>query len=203
MNCSPPSLQQLCVRSVISTNQLLDVMFPFIYDWDAEEFPQNERLTRDEEIFFQQLAVTGELSITECKSALQSMLFRRPCDLDLVQLKKIPMFRGVSDSILRVIWADTVTLEWERLVPSMLDCKLGWEQMTMTWTIHNKLLDGCADKWLLGALERERLLLVEKDEEEERIAREKREIKVWRKTVGREWLHEMIQIINNYFVLFL
>ena len=131
------------------------------------------------------------------------MLFRRPCDLDLARLRKISTFKGVSETILRVIWADTITLEWERLVPSMLDCKLGWEQLTMTWTIHNKLLDGCADKWLFGALEHQRLLLVEKDEEEERIAQEKRDTKIWKKTVGREWLHEMRHIINYAFVLFL
>ena len=203
MNYSPPSLQQLCVRSVIQTNGLLNVLDPYINDWDAEEFPRNDCLTRDEEIFFQQLAVTGQLLMTGCKDALRSMLYRRPCNLDLVQLRTLPFCKDITDFFLRVIWADTVILEWERLVPSQLECSLGYEQLTMTWTIHNKLLDGCANVWLFASLKRERRRLIRKDREEERLAQERRDLVIWKETVGREWIFDMRYIINYACVLFL
>ena len=203
MNYSPPSLQQLCVRSVINTHGLLDVLNPYTDDWDTEEIPRNDRLTRDEEIHFQMLAATGQLSVTECKTAIRSMLYRRPCDLDLIQLRRLPLFKGMTDFCLREIWADTVIFKWERFVPSQLECKLGWEQMIMTWAIHNSLLDGCANEWLFDALKRERRLLIKIDEDKERLTLEKKDIAIWKKAIGREWLHEMRFLINYAIVLFI
>ena len=73
----------------------------------------------------------------------------------------------------------------------------------MTWAIHNSLLDGCANKWLFEVLEREKRLLIKKDEENERLIQEAKASVIWKETVGREWLHEMRHIINYAFVLFL
>ena len=110
MNRSPPSLQQICVRSIVETQDLLNVLYPY-EDWDTEEVPRNDRLTQDEQWHFQHLAATGQLCMTECKTALRSMLYRRPCDLDLIQLRKLPLLNGLSDLSLRQIWADTIILE--------------------------------------------------------------------------------------------
>ena len=203
MNYSPPSLQQLCVRTVIDTHKLIDLLSPWVNDWEKDDFPRNDRLTRDEEIFFLMLAAKGKLSLTECKNALRSMLYRRPCELDLLHLRTLPYFRNMTDFCLREIWADTVILDWESFVPTHLECQIVWERMVMTWPIYNNLYDGFTNKWLFEVLAREKRLLVKMDEDEARLAQEKRDIKAWKKTVGREWLHDMRFIINYACILFL
>ena len=146
MNYSPPSLQQLCVRTVIDTHKLIDLLSPWVNDWEKDDFPRNDRLTRDEEIFFLMLAAKGKLSLTECKNALRSMLYRRPCELDLLHLKTIPYLKNMTDFCLREIWADTIILDWESFVPTHLECQIVWERMVMTWPIYNNLYDGCTNK---------------------------------------------------------
>ena len=203
MNYSPPSLQQLCVRTVVDTHNLIDLLSPWVNDWDADEFPRNDRLTRDEEIYFLMLAAKGELSLAECKSALRSMLHRRPCELDLLRLRTLPYFKDMTDFCLREIWAETVILDWESFVPTHLECQIGWERMVMTWPIYNNLYDGCTNKWLFEILELEKKLIIKQEEDKTRLTQERRDLKNWKKTVGREWLHEMRHIINYAFVLFL
>ena len=199
---SPPSLQSLCSQSVIKTQGLIDVLNPYENDW-LVEIPRNDRLTLGEEVFFMDLAASGQISMTECKAGLRSMLYRRPCDLDLVQMRGLPLLTDLPDLSLRQLWADAIILDWERNVPMELECNIGWERKVMTWEILNNLYDGCAHEWLFEILEREKELLVKKDEDEKRFAEEKRDIKAWKKTVGMKWLHEMRHIINYACILFL
>ena len=199
---SPPSLQSLCSQSVIKTQGLIDVLNPYENDW-LVEIPRNDRLTLGEEVFFMDLAASGQISMTECKAALRSMLYRRPCDLDLIQMRRLPLLKDLPDLSLRQLWADTIILDWERHVPSKLESNIGWEQRVMTWEILNNLYDGCAHEWLFEILEREKELLIEKDKVKARLAQEKRDLKDWKKSVGREWLRDMRHTINYACVLFL
>ena len=199
---SPPSLQSLCSQSVIESQGLVDVLDPYEDDWSVDT-PRNGRLTDDEQMYFVNLAASGKVSLTKCKAALRMMLYRRPCDLDLIQMRKRPLLQDLSDLSLRQLWADTIILDWERFVPTQLECNIGWEQRVMTWEIYNNLYDGCAHKWLFKILERERLTLVKKDEDRALLAQEANDLKDWKKTVGREWLQDMRSLINYAFVLFL
>ena len=90
-----PSLQQICLRSVIDRQEIDDVLYPML-DWDNDvTHLYNERLTREEESDYETLAVTGQKTLTECKADLRSLLYRRPFDLDLIQLRKLPLFDGL------------------------------------------------------------------------------------------------------------
>ena len=198
---SPPSLQQICVRSVVETQDLHDVLYPY-EDWDTEEIPRNDRLTQDEKWDYQTLTVTGQKTLTECKNDLRSMLYRRPFDLDLVQLRKLPMFDGLPDYSVRQVWAETIILEWEGFVPGRLGGLLEWEELVVTWPILNSLRDGCTNESLFELLEREELLLIEQDNEKERLLVEAEQSEIWRRTIGCDWLYEMRFLINFSFFLF-
>ena len=93
------------------------------------------------------------------------------------------MFDGLPDYSVRQVWAETIILNWERYLPGRLSGLIEWEELVMTWQILNSSLDGCTNPWLFVLLEEEKLLLIEKDNDE-----------LWRKTIGCDWLSEMISI---------
>ena len=199
---SPLSLQSLCSQSVIETQDLCNLLIPHEYD-STEDISFDGRLTDNEWCDFHQLAATSQLTMTECKDTLRSMLYRRPCNLDLIMLRKSPLCKDMTDLSLRQLWADTIILYWEWNLINHLQTQLELKRVVMTWDIHNRLLDGCASEDLFNFLKVEREHLVKKDEDEARLAQEKKDIKDWKKTVGNEWLQDMRFIINYASILFI
>ena len=180
---SAPSIQQICLKSVIDHQKIDDVLYPEL-DWDNDvSHLFNERLTREEERDYELLAVTGQKTLTECKNDLRSLLYRRPFDLDLVQMRKLPLFDGLPDYSVKQVWAESIILEWERHVPAGLCGLIEWGELIMTWRILNSLLDGCTNLWLFEVLEEEKLPLIEKDNDE-----------LWRIEFGSVWLQENMTI---------
>ena len=183
---SPPSLQQICLRSVVNYQEIDEILNPF--NWDSEfDMSQviNDRLTYEEKRHYLNLAVTGQMTLTECKEDLRSLLYRRPFDRDLLLLRGLPLFDGLSDFSMRQIWAESIIFKWEMHLPAHLGGLRAWDELVMTWDILNSLLDGCTNSRLLEFLDEEKLLLIKKEKNE-----------LWRVTIGCVWLLEMISIDN-------
>ena len=181
---SPPTLQQICLKSVVDYQEINEVLNPFNWDWEFDMSQLvNYRLTYEERRHYETLAVTGQKTLTDCKADLQSLLYWKPFDLDLLLLRKLPLFDGLSDFSVRQVWAEAIILEWENHVPAQVGGLLAWKELTMTWQIINSLLDGCTNSWLSKILKEQKLLLIEKDKNE-----------LWRVEIGSVWLLEMISI---------
>ena len=171
-------------------------------DWDVDEIPADDRLTQEEKSHYVTLAVTGVMTLTECKADLQSLLNRKPFVLDLIQMRKISLFDGLPDYSLRQFWADTIIMEWENHVPRQLLSLMDWGELTMTWRLLDSLSDGCSNAWLRESLEEQEKILIEDEDEALRLLIEAECDELWRKNVGCDWLHEMRFIINYSCILF-
>ena len=196
---SPPSLQLLCVQSVIDKEKVYDVLHPAL-DWDVEMAPKDERLTQDEKMHYVYLAITGKMTLTECKADLRAILYRRPFVLDLVQMRTIPLFDGLPDYNLRQFWAEAIIAEWENLVPREINGLIDWEELTMTWPLLDSLIDGCSNAWLRDTLQDQETLLIKQAVKTLRQLIKAYEDEQWLKSVGRAWLYEMRYLINFVFL---
>ena len=187
MSRSPPSLQHACLKFLIDYNQVNKVLNPYNWDWDSDSVtPINDRLTNEEKKHYTDKAVTGQMTVGECRDDLYSLLYRRPFDLDLALLRELPILNVLSDYQLRQIWAESIVLEWENYLPAHLGGLRAWDELTMTWDILNSLKNGCTSSWLFEVLEEERQLLVKADQKDYD--------EHWRKNIGCDWHSEMKSI---------
>ena len=179
MNFSVPSLQQICLKSMIDYEEIQEILYPEM-NGDTDIMPLfNERLTPVECRHYEILAVTGQRTLTKCKEDLRSLLYRRPFNLDLVQMRKITLFNDLPDYSVKQFWVEAIVQEWERYVPTLLIFGVTWGKINISWKILNSLQDGCSDVWIFELIEEYSLALIEKEKNE-----------LWQINIGLVWLLE-------------
>ena len=179
MNFSVPSLQKICLKSMIDNEEIQEILYPEI-NGDTDMTPLfNERLTPVEWRHYEILAVTGQRTLTKCKEDLRSLLYRRPFNLDLVQMRKISLFNELPDYSVKQFWVEAIVQEWERYVPTLLIFGVTWGKINISWKILNSLQDGCSDVWIFELIEEYSLALIEKEKDE-----------LWQINIGLVWLLE-------------
>ena len=179
MNFSVPSLQKICLKSMIDNEEIQEILYPEINGDTDMTTLFNERLTPVEWRHYEILAVTGQRTLTKCKEDLRSLLYRRPFNLDLVQMRKISLFNDLPDYSVKQFWVEAIVQEWERYVPSCLLGGVIWGKLIISWRILHSLQDGCSDVWMFELIEQYTLELIEKEKDE-----------LWQINIGFVWLLE-------------
>ena len=157
-----PSLQQIAIMSIIEHEDIVAILNPE-EDWDDDNSHLfNQRLTRQEFRDFQIQAISGERYLAQIKADIRDLLQQRPFDLDLVQMKKLPLFHWIPKCISKDIWIEAFLAFFEAKLPNLLDFNIHYGSTRMNWLVLGCLLDGCQNSDLLRMLREQEQILIDR-----------------------------------------
>ena len=154
-----PTLLSLVSQFIIDYEEVVNTLTPK-YDWDFDnEHLFNQRLTPEETQAFQEEILRGVRSFTEVKDNIRAVLVRRPFQLDLVQLRTIPLLKNLPKLIVRVIWIEAILARFEAYLTFAI-CFYPTYRRALTRNVWNCVMDGCQNKSLLRELRKQERILV-------------------------------------------